>query len=129
MFFPQFIGSLMIQKAQAVLKGQKLPAITPAPIVEVTTPLAKAWLAGTAKPPAALSASIMQKLTAAQPASARSSAHSPGCPALRATPGAATWRRSPPTPDLFIAVANGRMLRSLPSSPAGKRQRARRVRR
>jgi ribose transport system substrate-binding protein len=63
-FFPEYTGSLMVKSALSALEGKKLPARTPAPILKVTTPYAKALLAGTAKPPAGLP--ILQKLRRAK---------------------------------------------------------------
>lgn len=63
-FFPEYMGSLMVKNALAALDGKKLPAVTPAPILKVTTPYAKAILNGTAKAPAGLP--IKQKLLTAR---------------------------------------------------------------
>jgi ribose transport system substrate-binding protein len=63
-FFPQSMGAQMVQAAQKAIKGQKLPAITPAPILGVTTSYANALLAGKAKPPAGLA--IVEKLKEAK---------------------------------------------------------------
>ena len=63
-FFPEYMGSLMVKSALSSLKGKKLPARTPAPILKVTTPYAKGLLAGTAKAPAGLP--ILAKLRKAK---------------------------------------------------------------
>jgi ribose transport system substrate-binding protein len=63
-FFPEYMGSLMVKSAQSALGGKTLPARTPAPILKVTTPYAKALLAGTAKAPTGLP--ILAKLKKAK---------------------------------------------------------------
>jgi ribose transport system substrate-binding protein len=63
-FFPQSMGAQMVQAAQKAIKGQKLPAITPAPILGVTTTYAKNLLSGKTKPPAGLP--IVEKLKQAK---------------------------------------------------------------
>ena len=59
-FFPQSMGAQMVQSAIASTQGKKLPKITPAPILGVTTDYARALLSGKVKPPANLA--ILQKL-------------------------------------------------------------------
>jgi len=59
-FFPQSMGAQMVQAAIASTQGKKLPKITPAPILGVTTDYARALLSGKVKPPANLA--ILQKL-------------------------------------------------------------------
>jgi ribose transport system permease protein len=59
-FFPQAMGAQMVQAALGALKGQKYPAITPAPILGVTTEYANALLSGKVKPPPGLP--LLQKL-------------------------------------------------------------------
>jgi ribose transport system substrate-binding protein len=63
-FFPQSMGAQMVQAAAKATKGQKLPAITPAPILGVTTKYANALLSGKAKPPAGVG--ILEKLKQAK---------------------------------------------------------------
>ena len=63
-FFPQSMGAQMVQAAQKAIRGQKLPAITPAPILGVTTTYANALRAGKVKPPAGVG--IIAKLRQAK---------------------------------------------------------------
>ena len=63
-FFPQSMGAQMVQAAQKAIKGQKLPAITPAPILGVTTTYANDLLSGKVKPPAGVG--ILEKLKQAK---------------------------------------------------------------
>jgi ribose transport system permease protein len=67
-FFPQLMGSIMVDKALLAIKGKKLPAVTPAPIASVSTPIAKQLLAGKGqgKVPAALRAPLITKLKEAR---------------------------------------------------------------
>jgi ribose transport system substrate-binding protein len=68
-FFPEQMGAMMVKSALASLKGQKLPARTPAPILKVTTKYANDLLSGKVKAPAGLP--IVDKLKKAK---------SGGCP-------------------------------------------------
>jgi ribose transport system permease protein len=52
MFFPLIQGGLLIDAAANVLAGKKVPPTILAPVGSVTTPKAKAWLAGRSKPTA-----------------------------------------------------------------------------
>lgn len=63
-FFPEQMGSMMVTSVLSALNGKTLPAITPAPILSVTTSSAKALLSGKAKAPNGLP--IVAKLRAAQ---------------------------------------------------------------
>jgi ribose transport system substrate-binding protein len=63
-FFPEYMGSLMVKSALSALNGKKLPARTAAPILKVTTPYANALLSGKTKPPAGLP--ILEKLRKAK---------------------------------------------------------------
>lgn len=77
MFFPLIQGGLLIDAAANVLAGKKVPPTILAPVGSVTTPKAKAWLAGKSKPTAKdvalgraslkdVSADIMKRLRQAQ---------------------------------------------------------------
>jgi len=63
-FFPQSMGAQLVQAALKAVKGEKLPAVTPAPILGVTTQYANALLSGKAKPPAGMG--IVEKLQQAK---------------------------------------------------------------
>jgi ribose transport system permease protein len=62
--FTDVMGALMVTNALKAIKGQKLPPRTRAPLLSVTTPYAKALLAGSAKAPKGLP--ILKKLKQAQ---------------------------------------------------------------
>ena len=77
MFFPLIQGSLLIDASAKVLAKQTVPATILAPVASVTTPKAKAWLAGKSKPTrkdislglaplAAVQADILKRLRQAQ---------------------------------------------------------------
>lgn len=63
-FFPEYMGALVVRSSLSALEGKKLPARTPAPIMKVTTKYANALLSGKAKAPANLP--ILQKLKRAK---------------------------------------------------------------
>jgi ribose transport system substrate-binding protein len=63
-FFPEFMGALVVRSSLSALQGKKLKARTPAPIMKVTTKYANALLSGKAKAPAGLP--ILQKLKRAK---------------------------------------------------------------
>ncbi len=63
-FFPQSMGAQLVQAAAAAVNGKKLPAVTPAPILGVTTQYARNLLSGKAKAPKGLP--IVQKLKEAR---------------------------------------------------------------
>jgi ribose transport system substrate-binding protein len=63
-FFPDAMGALMVQRAMDVLNGHPVPDVSPAPILSLTSTLAKQLISGEAQPPADLP--IMDKLAKAQ---------------------------------------------------------------
>jgi ribose transport system permease protein len=63
-FFPQSMGAQLVQAAMKAVNGEKLPAITPAPILGVTTQYANDLLSGKAQPPAGMG--IIEKLKQAK---------------------------------------------------------------
>jgi ribose transport system substrate-binding protein len=63
-FFPEYMGALMVRSALTAIRGGKLRPRISAPIMSVTAPLAKALLNGSAKPPKGLP--IVSKLRRAQ---------------------------------------------------------------
>jgi ribose transport system permease protein len=63
-FFPEFMGALVVRSSLSALDGKRLPQRTPAPIMKVTTQYANALLSGKAKAPKNLP--ILQKLRRAK---------------------------------------------------------------
>jgi ribose transport system permease protein len=61
-FFPHVLGGLFIDNAQKAARKETLPKFIQAPTLSVTQDLANAWLSGSAQPPAALKADILQRL-------------------------------------------------------------------